>query len=232
MFSQSARYYDAIYSFKDYKTESEKIIAYIQQYASTEAHTLLDIACGTGEHARYLADQYQLTGIDIDDDLLDIARGKLPQVQFHVADMRDFALDSRFDVITCLFSAIAYVVTPDALHQTIKNMANHLSKGGVLLVEPWFSPGVMENKRVSVLTVEGDNFKIVRMARTTLIDNVSTLNFEYLIGTADGIQHLTERHEMGLFSHDEYQQAFMQAGLTVHYDEDGISGRGMYIGTF
>ena len=60
---------------------------------------------------------------------------------------------------------------------------------------------------------------------------VSLLAFEYLVGTAKGIEHLTEQHEFGLFSHEEYTNAFKRAGLDVTHDPEGIFGRGLYIAT-
>jgi ubiquinone/menaquinone biosynthesis C-methylase UbiE len=54
MFTKSARFYDAIYSFKDYAQESAKIDALIRQHSHSGGSTLLDVACGTGAHSGYL----------------------------------------------------------------------------------------------------------------------------------------------------------------------------------
>jgi hypothetical protein len=59
---------------------------------------------------------------------------------------------------------------------------------------------------------------------------LSVFNINYLVGTAQGIEHFTELHEMGLFSHEEYTQAFEKAGLNVSHDPQGLFNRGMYIG--
>jgi hypothetical protein len=58
------------------------------------------------------------------------------------------------------------------------------------------------------------------------------LTFHYLIGTAGGVEHFTEEHEMGLFSDDEHRAAFAAAGMAVTYDEKGLMGRGLYIATW
>lgn len=59
---------------------------------------------------------------------------------------------------------------------------------------------------------------------------VSVSDIKYLVGTTKGIEYFTERHEMGLFTHEEYQDAFHRACLDVKYDSKGLFGRGMYMG--
>jgi hypothetical protein len=53
-----------------------------------------------------------------------------------------------------------------------------------------------------------------------------------LVGTADGVEHFTEEHQLGLFSDGEHRAAFAAAGMTVAYDEKGLMGRGLYVGTW
>jgi ubiquinone/menaquinone biosynthesis C-methylase UbiE len=58
MFTQSAEFYDAIYHFKDYRAEAERLHALIQTHIRRPARTLLDVARGTGQHLTYLRDHY------------------------------------------------------------------------------------------------------------------------------------------------------------------------------
>jgi hypothetical protein len=55
------------------------------------------------------------------------------------------------------------------------------------------------------------------------------VHFHYLVGTPEGVEHLTEDHELGLFTVEEMLGFFEQAGLAVHYDPEGIFGRGLYV---
>src|SRR5512132_2102364 len=113
MLSGSEKYYDDIYSAmdKDYGTEAEKIHDFVEKYKSTKGNMLLDVACGTGTHANYLSRYYIVQGIDVNADMLKVARKKNPEIRFTQGDMRDFDLHKQFDAVSCLFSAIGYMKT-------------------------------------------------------------------------------------------------------------------------
>ena len=106
MYLRSARYYDALYGFKDYKATSKAVDALIRK-ENPEASRILDVACGTGKHLAELSSGYEVEGLDLNTGLLEIARARCPAATFHQGDMSDFQLDTSFDVITCLFSSIS-----------------------------------------------------------------------------------------------------------------------------
>lgn len=231
MFTETAALYDLVYAgVKDYACETEQLVQLLQRLRP-EAHTVLDVGCGSGEHARLLAGRgYQVSGIDLSPEFVEIARGKVPTSDFTCADMTTFDLGRRFDVILCLFSSIGYVRTPENAARTLARFAAHLADGGVVVVEPWFEPGVMEHGRISVQRAETTGLHVCRMAYTSLSGRTSTLDMHYLIGAGDGIRHARERHELGLFTQEEMTGFFEAAGLAVERLAQGLTGRGLYIG--
>lgn len=229
MFSRSAAFYDAVYAFKDYAAEAAQVHARIQD-ARPGASTLLDVACGTGKHLEYLVQHYEAEGLDLDPELLAVAQRRLPKVRFHLEDMRDFTLEKTYDVVTCLFSAIGYVQTVERLGATLLRFAAHLNPGGVLLLEPWLTPDVWEVGRVHVRTCESGALKVVRMNTTARRGRLAVMDMHYLVGEPSGVEHVSELHELGLFSREEYEAAFAGAGLEVLYDSEGLTGRGLYLG--
>jgi hypothetical protein len=50
------------------------------------------------------------------------------------------------------------------------------------------------------------------------------------VGTPEGINYFDERHELGLFTTDEYLSAFRACGLEVIHDPRWLTGRGLYLG--
>ena len=228
MFRKSARYYDAIYSWKDYVGEAGRLDGLILE-RNPAARTLLDVACGTGRHLELLKDRYEVEGLDLDPDLLAIARERLPGVPLHEGDMTSFDLGRRFDVVTCLFSSIGYARTDDGLRSAVAAMARHLAPGGLLIVEPWILPEQWTPGHVGAVFVDEEDVKIARINTSDRLEDPMTLTFHYLVGTSDEVRHFTEDHVMGMFSDERYLAAFRAAGLEPEHDPEGLMGRGLYL---
>lgn len=232
MFTETAELYDLIYSaFKNYEAECTALATLIRS-EHPGAHTVLDVACGSGEHARLLNERhgFAVDGLDLDPTFVRIARDKLRHGTVYEGDMTSFAVPGKYDVVQCLFSSIGYVSTLDNIRRALERFRAHLAPGGIVLVEPWFAPGVLEEGRVSINTAEASDVKVARMARTEIEGRLSRLHFEYLIGRASGITRASEVHELGLFTTEEMLKAFDQAGLAATHDPRGFAGRGLFVG--
>jgi SAM-dependent methyltransferase len=228
LFAGTSAHYDALYSEKDYRREAEEVVALVERHRPG-ARTLLDVGCATGSHLVWLARRFQVEGLDLDPALLEVARRKLPNVTLSCADMSAFELGRRFDVVTCLYGSIAYAKTLEGLRSAVASMTQHLLPGGVLIVEPWWTtetyvPGTQ------VRHVDLPHVKLARMSVARLHPGWVELVIHYLIGEGERIEHVTERHEIGLFSRVEYEEAMRVAGLTTSFREDGPSGRGVFVG--
>ncbi len=229
MFVESSELYDAIYHFKDYERECERLRALIDEFVPG-AGTILDVACGTGEHAKFLNSRYRVDGVDINENYLRTARNKNPSGTYTRADMTDFSLGRAYDVVTCLFSAIGYVKTVERLERAIACMAHHVRTGGALMVEPWLSPDQWHPGAQFLHAGQIGKDKVCRMSLSLREGNLSVILLHYLRGTPGGIEHFSERLEFGLFTREEMTGAFESAGMEVRYDSEGLMGRGLYIG--
>ena len=230
MFRKSQRFYDALYSWKDYPAEVERLRSIIRERAP-EAESLLDVACGTGKHLELLRAHFRVEGVDLDPAMLAIARTRLgDDVPLHVGDMIDLDLGRRFDVVTCLFSSVGYVRTPDRLNRAVGTLGRHAAPGGLVILEPWFTPDQWTAGHVHAIFVDQDDLKLARMSVSEPVTDPLTVRFHYLVASPQGVERFTEDHVMGMFTHDAYLEAFEAAGLEVEHDPKGLMGRGLYVG--
>jgi SAM-dependent methyltransferase len=230
VFAKTARYYDKLYAQKDYAGEVRRLIALMDVRPTGDQVTLLDVACGTGLHLEQLAKHFIVEGLDICPELLDIARGRLPEVPFHLGDMLDFDLGRQFHVVTCLFSSIGYAKTLEELRAAVGRLAAHVRPGGILAIEPWFTPLDWHPHTVHGMYIDEPGLKIARVSTSMVRDRVSIFDLHHLIGRPEGTEHVVEHHEMGLFEVEEMTAVIEEAGLAVSYDAEGLTGRGIYIG--
>src|SRR6266704_5479184 len=230
MYRQLANYYDEIYYFKNYQKETDKIETIIQRHKKSSGNKLLDVTCGTGNHIQYLKQHYNVEGLDSSSEMLRIARKKHPEIVFHRGDMTSFKLKNRFDIITCLFSAIGHVKTKARMRKAVRNMAGHLQLGGLMILEPCITPDNFQKGLVGFNYVDKPSLKIARINISKARGPVSAFEYYYLIGTPGKVQYVVDRGSLGLWTHGEHLEAFRDAGLKVSFDREGLMGRGLYLG--
>lgn len=93
---------------------------------------VLDVACGTGDMAVSLVERgCTVTGIDLSEEMLAIARQKAPMVTFLIADAEHLPFpDASFDAVTCAFGVRNFV----HLEQGLNEMLRVLKPGGQLVI--------------------------------------------------------------------------------------------------
>lgn len=225
-----ARYYDRLYSSKDFRAEAAKVAGFARRFGRSGGKRLLDVGCGTGLHLEHLAPGFVCEGLDVSEEMLAEARRRLPGVTLTRGDMGDFDLGRRFDAVVSLFSSIGYMTTPEALDRAVANMARHLVAGGVLLVEPWITPAEWRGTSVGVDTSDEPELKVVRVGRAWNEGRMSYVQFRFTVATRESIESFDEFHGLRLYTVEEMQDSLRRAGLATCFDEPGISGRGLHIG--
>jgi len=131
---------------------------------------VLDLGCGEGRHAIEMAKRgYRMTGIDLTEPLLDIARANAAKqqvdIQFERHDMRSLPWENAFDAAYCVWGSFG-VFDEQGNYDLLKAVHHALKSGGRLIIE--------------------------NHSLETLLLNFQSANTWHSIG--DSLLHLEERH--------------------------------------
>lgn len=232
MYSLSAELYDVIYREKDYLSDAKKLKDLFGLHKQSSGRSLLDVACGTGCHLEQFAGDFECVGVELTAEMAELARKKLPQVPIHLGNMLDFDLGQEFDIVLCLFSSIGYMKTLAELNSAAANLMRHLAPGGILIVEPWLRSDSYTAGFLSASLVDLPELKICRMMRSEREGSLSIMDMHHLVTQPSGVTYFVERHEMGLFSDQEYVRAFSAEGFRTEMSTESLTQeRGLIIVT-
>ncbi len=231
-YTSSAETYDLIYAdVIDYEATARQLTELIRA-CKPDARTLLEAACGTGAVLEPLQAEFDVHGFDLSDDMLRVARTKLPGVDLRPGDMVDFDWGGRFDAIVCMFSSIGYMTDYDSLGAAYGRFAAHLVPGGVVIVEGWLKPAAFIPGFVGGNAAGDERLQVHRVSTSWLEEGgrVSIVDLHHLVGRPEGVSYFAERHRMGMFTADEHVQALESAGFEAEHHPDLFMGRGTYVG--
>lgn len=225
MFDKSFEYYDLFKKQKDYKSEAIIVRDILFKLGYSSHTTILDVTCGTGEHDKYLSEYYNVSGLDINENFLQIARKKNPTGIYFKGDMVSFNVRTKFDVIICLYGGIGYAKNHKNLYNTLSCFNQHLKNGGHIIINPWYSPKKWKEGIYNVCETT-DSGEYVRMS---FGHQNGDITFHYLIGEKNGIKHFTEKYSFGLFDISEITNFLDNLNYSSIVDESVKIKRGLII---
>ncbi|GIF39631.1 class I SAM-dependent methyltransferase [Actinoplanes xinjiangensis] len=95
---------------------------------------ILDAGCGTGRVGGHLAAAgHEVTGVDLDPELIAEARSQHPGATWQVGDLSVLDLPARFDVIVCAGNVMAFA-GPSTRGEILCRFRAHLADGGRAVV--------------------------------------------------------------------------------------------------
>lgn len=164
--------YDVLHHDKDYAAECDLIERIFQAYGDGAIHSVLDLGCGTGNHALPLAQRgYEVVGMDRSESMLVHARTKAADLQndrratFHQGDIRSTNLHRYFDAVLMMFAVLGYQLENADVLSTLRTARRHLRPNGLLIFDVWYGPAVLHqgpSQRIKAIpTSEG---KVLRVA--------------------------------------------------------------------
>ena len=232
MYAGRAALYDLIYNWKDYAAEAALLAEILAAHGVAPGARILEAACGTGNHLLHLRGQFAVAGFDLHDEMLAVARPKLPGVPLFQADMTALSVREPYDALLCLFSSIGNLCDTHALRAAAAAFARALRPGGVLLVEPWFTAEQWDDGRPTGQLYSTPDLVLARVSMAGRDGDLALFDLSWLVAARGRpVEHFVERHRMWLCPRETMRAAFEEAGFKVHFDPDGLgTGRGLFIG--
>lgn len=224
-FLDYSKYYDLLYSDKNYQKESEFIADLIQKY-NPSAKTVLNIGCGTGRHDQYLRKLgYDVTGIDASEVMIRIAKENNSEStdKYYEGNARTFRAGKTFDVVISLFHVMSYQNSNQDVLDYFETISTHLNNTGVAIIDYWYSPAVIHLKPENrTKKIESSDYRLTRLASTVVdyMRSIATVTFDLSIQDVrtGRVTKLTEHHPMRFFSLNEIDFFANSKGLTSeHY---------------
>jgi SAM-dependent methyltransferase len=214
--------YDQLYHEKDYDAECDRIEQIIQDNYPTPAKSILDLGCGTGNHALRLAQRgYSIVGVDRSPEMLDIARQKSKDLNldctFIQSDLRIFKSKQKFDIIIMMFAVLGYLTENEDIGKALDVVRSHLNPGGLFICDVWYGPAVLYQKpgeRVRV-TENGDT-TIIRVSSGDLDTYHHIVNVHFRLWKIVNnklVEDITEDHPMRFFFPQELVKFLHHSGM-------------------
>lgn len=157
-------YYHILYKDRDYDEAGIFMKALTSFLKLPKGAEILDLACGKGRHAKYLAKLgYYVTGIDLSPSSIESAKKyKSERLHFAVHDMC-LPYPKKFDAVFNLFTSFGYFESEEDNFRTVKAIKSELKPGGYGVID-FLNASFVEKNLVPSETkhIEGINFQIDR----------------------------------------------------------------------
>ena len=226
-----AGFYDIFYRDKDYKTEAGFLKSWINKYSELTCTNILELACGTGNHAFELEKSgFNITALDYSPDMIAQAQMKKERinskVDFQVGDMRQLPAMKNFDVVICLFDSIGYVLTNEALKEVFAGVHHNLTENGLFIFEFWHAGAMLKNyDPVRVKKFSSPEGMITRISETTIDHELQTGEVKYTIFNEqqNNISRIEESQKNRFFLAQEMRFIIESSNFTLLQYYDGYS---------
>jgi SAM-dependent methyltransferase len=228
VFAAYSRYYDLLYRDKDYAGEARYVAGLIERHVPG-ATRVIEIGCGTGGHARELAEAgYHVHGVDMSAGMLEAAEAKRvllePEIarrlRFTQGDARTVRLGERAEVVMSLFHVMSYLVTNADLNAAFATARAHLAIDGVFIFDCWYGPAVLTEKpAVTVRKLEDVETSITRIAEPVMDTAANTVDVNYTVLVYDRktatVETLRETHRMRYLFKPEVELLLAANGMSL-----------------
>jgi len=234
LYSDMAWAWPLVSQGEDYVQEAQAFARQIRQRARIPVSTLLHLGCGGGHLDLTLKKYFNVTGVDVSQPMLDLARQLNPEVTYFPGDMRTARLEKTFDAVV-IADSIDYMLSEDDLRSAFQTAYAHLKPGGVFCTYAGVTHQTFRQNDTRVSTHSGGNVVITFIENRydpNPEDSTYESTFVYLIRRERSEGQLeieTDRHLGGLFDLETWARCLAETGFQVHQTELGEGGTPFFV---
>jgi trans-aconitate methyltransferase len=114
---------------------------------------------------RFLDNGYDYLGLDLFNEMLDIARSEVHSDNFIQCDMRNVSFDQSFDAVLITGRSIAYVIENQGILDTLTGIHKSLKDNGLLVFGVFEANGIFDSLNDFEQVIEHHNKKITRTSK-------------------------------------------------------------------
>lgn len=187
---------------------------------AAQPQTLLDVACGEGTFAVAMAKQgFKVTGVDRSPQMLRHAREQAlregVEVDFILQDMRSLAFDAAFDVATCWYDSLNYLLAAADLEGAFAGVRRALKPGGLFVFDmnTIYGLAVLWQRYPAHINEDTPESFEVQRASYDFETNIATAHITGFLREGGMWSRLDEEHHERGYSLSEIRQCLQSAGL-------------------
>jgi 2-polyprenyl-3-methyl-5-hydroxy-6-metoxy-1,4-benzoquinol methylase len=219
-----AELYDTFYSDKDYNKETYLLEKIFKRYNCSPGKKILDIGCGTGNHAIRMAKKgYKITGVDSSESMLEVAKRKCLKESIRIKLKKrclpELNLNEKYDGIECMFNVIDYVLEDKNILKSLINIKEVLDEKGVFVFDFRNAiPSINEYDSKRVIHSKYGKKDLFRVSYSTVDPKTRTFDTEYECFIIEGgtlIERFKDMHKVRFFYPEEMKEFINKSGLSL-----------------
>ena len=203
-------YYHLLYKNRDDREAQNFLDLILAQIPINPPASILDLACGKGRHAIYLAQKgFDVTGMDLSPaNIAAASQSSHEHLRFEIKDMRDDLGNDRFDAVFNLFTGFGYFETDEENFSVFENVKNALKTNGYFLFDYLNEPYVRSlTTDVTEFDIEGIQFSTQKEFHgRTVIKRIE-------VSDGDAKYHFSE--QVNMYQKQEIIDQLQTVGLTI-----------------
>lgn len=183
---------------------------------------LLDVACGEGSFAVEMAKKgWTVTGVDLSEEMLRLAKHRADnenvQVTFQQQDMRFIDFNNEFDLVTCWFDSLNFLISTSDLQSAFNNIARSLKPNGWFVFDMNTICGLSVHWQKERCYVQQETADLLELHCTKYDyeNNLAYLRITWFVRVGDKWERFEEKHIERAFSLAEIESCLGYAGFHV-----------------